>query len=142
MKRKSDRYFARAEAILEGNENGFGEPILRHLVLRKYGPAMLSLACRNTSSGCADELGRVCDGRSPAALMYRAYRLGERNAAQNFALTLFYVGDLAGYRRWLRKAARSGDVDAMAELKRFQIRQPYPLAKPLRRIRPFRPDGS
>jgi hypothetical protein len=142
MSRKLDRLFARAEAILEGRANGFGEPILRHLAHRKYGPAMLTLACRETASGARADLGRASDPHSPAGLMYRAYRLGEINAAQNFALTLFYIGDLAGYRHWMRKAAQGGDTDAAAELRRFEVRQPYPLAGRLGRVRPFRRDGS
>lgn len=74
--------------------------------------------------------------------MYRAFQQGEVNAAQNLALTLFYAGDLAGYRRWLRRAARDGDEDAVKELSRFEVRQPYPLARRISRVRPFRRDGS
>ena len=142
MTDRLDRLFLRAEAILEGRRNGLAEPILRHLALRRYGPAMLSLACRETSSGYRSELGRVSNARSPAGLMYRAYRQDEVIAAQNFALTLFYAGDLAGYRHWMRKAARGGDTDATRELSRFEVRQPYPLAKRIRRLRPFRRGGS
>jgi hypothetical protein len=68
--------------------------------------------------------------------MYRAFRKGEVNAAQNLALTLFYLGDLAGYRRWLRQAARGGDEDAARELSRFEVRQPWPLAQKTKRKRP------
>ena len=142
MSDKLDRLFNRADAILDGRACGFGEPILRHLALRKYGPAMLSLACRETASGDLADLGRVSDAHSPAGLMYRAYRQGEISAAQNFALTLFYAGDLAGYRRWLRRAARGGDADAARELRRFEVRQPYPLARHTDRLRPFHRDGS
>ena len=122
MSHKLDRLFIRAEAILEGRANGFGEPILQYLAHRKYGPAMLSLAARETASGERRELGRISDANSPAGLMYRAYCQGEVCAAQNLALTLFYAGDLAGYRQWLRKAAQGGDADAARELGRFETR--------------------
>ncbi|HEY6814724.1 MAG TPA: hypothetical protein VI168_04210 [Croceibacterium sp.] len=138
MTDRQDKQFVRAEAILEGRCNGLGEPILWHLALRRYGPAMLSLACRATQTGSRTALGRVRDAFSPAGMMYRAFRQGELNAAQNMALSLFYLGDLSGYRRWMHRAARSGDTDAAFELKLFEVRQPYPLARQLRRLRPYR----
>jgi hypothetical protein len=138
MSDKADRLYARADAIIERRANGFAAPILRHLALRRYGPAMLAVASNATASGEGAALGRISDPRSPAGMMYRAHRLGEYTAAQNFALTLFYGGDLAGYRHWLRKAARIGDEDALAELRRFELRQPYPLARRVGRIRPRR----
>ena len=140
MKHRNERLFAKAEEILGGKANGFGEPILRHLALRQYGPAMLSYACRMTSSGSRAELGRKSDTLGPVGLMYRAFRAGELNAAQNLALTYFYVGDLAGYRFWLRRAGQAGDEEAAQELRRFETRQPWPLARKIRRLRPFRRD--
>jgi hypothetical protein len=142
MSEKHDRLFDRAEAILEGRTNGFGMPILRSLAHRLYAPAMLSLAARMTERGIRAELGRPSHPNSPIGLMYRAFRKGEMNAAQNLALTLFYVGDLAGYRHWLRRAAQSGDDGAANELSRFEARQPWPLARKINRKRPFRRDGS
>jgi hypothetical protein len=138
MSAKADRLYARAEAIIERRANGFAAPILEHLALRRYTSAMLELARRATASGDAATLGRVSDTRSPAALMRRAHRLGDITAAQNLAMTLFHAGDLGGYRHWLRKAARAGDTDAGAELRRFELRQPYPLARRVGRIRPTR----
>ncbi|WP_371433142.1 hypothetical protein [Novosphingobium sp.] len=142
MTEKLDRLFSRAEAILAGKANGFGIPILRTLAHRQYGPAMLMLAALQTDSGTRGEFGRFCNANDPAGLMYRAFRKGEVNAAQNLALTLFYLGDLAGYRRWLRQAARGSDEDAARELSRFEVRQPWPLAQKTKRKRPFRKDGS
>lgn len=142
MSEKFDRLFSRAEAILEGRSNGFGMPILQTLAHQRYGPAMLSLAAFKTETGKRANLGRISDAASPAGLMYRAFRQGEAYAAQNFALTLFHAGDLAGYRHWLRRAANCGDEDAARELSRFEVRQPYPLARRIKRIRPFRRDGS
>jgi hypothetical protein len=142
MSDRFDRLFSRAELILDGKANGFGMLILQVLAHRRYGPAMLSLAARETEAGNRADLGRFSDANSPAGLMYRAFRQGEANAAQNLAFTLFYAGDLAGYRRWMRRAARSGDEDASRELTRFEVRQPYPLARRINRVRPFRKDGS
>lgn len=138
MLSRADRLFARADAILEGRANGFAMPVLEHLALRRYGPAMLELARRATASGDRGAIGRVQDAGSPAGLMYRAHRRGEYTAAQNFAMTLFHAGDLAGYRHWLRKAARGGDTDAAAELRRFELRQPFPAARWVGRVRPLR----
>ncbi len=142
MSEKHDKLFSRAEAIFDGKANGMGMPILRALAHRRYGPAMLNLAVRKTEQGIRAELGRPSIPHSPIALMYRAFRQGETSAAQNLALSLFYVGDLAGYRHWLRRAARSGDNDAAKELGRFEVRQPWPLARKINRKRPFRRDGS
>lgn len=142
MNAKLDKLFARAEAILEGRENGLAMPILRALALRRYGPAMLILAARQTEQGSRAELGRTSEVASPLGQMYRAFRQGEVNAAQNLALSLFYVGDLTGYRHWLSRAARGGDDDAARELERFEVRQPWPLARKIKRQRPFRRDGS
>lgn len=142
MTKKLDKLFHRAESILDGRANGLGVPILRALVRRQYGPAMLTLAARETEQGHRAELGRPSDPRSPFGLMYRAFRQGELNAAQNIALSLFYVNDLARYRYWLRRAAQCGDDDAAQELRRFEVRQPWPLARKIKRKRPFRRSGS
>src|SRR5688572_9203602 len=122
MSERLDKLYHRAEAILGGEANGFGMPILSALARRRHGPAMLSLAARRTEQGNRGDLGRPSNPHSPHGLMYRAFRQGELNAAQNLALSLFYVGDLAGYRHWLRRAARGGDQDAARELGRFEVR--------------------
>jgi hypothetical protein len=142
MESKKDRLFWRAQAILEGRGIGSGEPILWHLALRRHGLSMLEIAGRATWNGSRSELGRPADPISPAGLMYRAYRLGVPNAAQNMAMAYFNVGDLAGYRKWILLAARAGDVGTAEEARRFETRQPYRLARKLRRLRPFRRDGS
>jgi hypothetical protein len=142
MKVRREKLFGRAEAILEGRRNGLGEPILRRLALRHYGPAMLSLAARATESGHRRELGRISDAFSPANLIYRAYRLGDLYAAQNMAMSFFNVGDMLNYRRWMHRAALAGDPDAGAQLKVFETRQPHILARRLRRLRPCRRDGT
>ncbi len=138
MQSKADRLFTRADAIMERRANGFAIPVYEHLALRRYAPAMLELARWDTRSGDPRAIGRLSDTRSPAALMRRAHRLGDVTAAQNLALTLFHAGDLAGYRHWLRKAARAGDAEALTELRRFEARLPWPLARRIGRIRPLR----
>lgn len=142
MTDRFERLFDRAEAILEGRQNGLGMPILRHLAFRRYGPALLSLACRMTQKGTRFEWGRICRASSAAGMMYRAYRIGEINAAQNLAMTRFNMGDMQGYRHWMHRAAKAGDTDAAYELKLFEIRMPHPLARRLRRLRSYRRDGS
>lgn len=138
MPSKADRLFTRADAIMQRRANGFAMPILEHLARRRHAPAMLELARWETKSGDPSALGRFSDARSPAALMRRAHLFGDITAAQNMAMTLFHAGDLAGYRHWLGKAARAGDTEAGAELRRFELRQPYPLARQVGRIRPIR----
>ena len=142
MSSRNQRLFARAEAIFEGKAIGFGEPVLWHLALRRHAPAMLALANRYTQMGSRSELGRMSDPFSPVGMTYRAYRQGEPNAAQNMAMSLFNVGDIARYRHWMHKAARAGDVNAAEDLQRFETRQPHNLARRLRRLRPHRRDGS
>ena len=139
---RDERMFARAEAILDGHRNGFGMPILRSLALRKYGPAMLSLANRETGAGLRNELGRLQNPGSPVGLMYRAYRQRELPSAQNLAMTYFNVGDLWRYRHWMRRAAHLGDTETAREARLFEIRQSHRLARRLGRLRPTRRDGS
>lgn len=132
----------RAQAILDGEANGFGEPILWHLALRGHGASMLTIANRQTSNGSRDELGRISNAYSPMGMMYRAWRRGVPNAAQNIAMSLFNVGDLSGYRHWIRRAARANETSTREEAGRFETRMPHGLARRLRRLRPFRADGS
>jgi len=75
-------------------------------------------------------------------MMMRGYRDREPFAATNLAISYFNIGDLAGYRHWLTRAAAIGEMDAEAELKRFETRKPQELARRLGRHRPYRRDGS
>lgn len=142
MGTREDRLFERAVNILEGKAKGLGEPILWHLALRGHGYAMLMLASRMTYGGTPDELGRVQDSFSPAGMMYRLYRRSFPEAAQNMALSRFNIGDMVGYRRWIRLAALAGDTDTERDRRRFETRMPHNLARKLRRGRPYRKDGS
>ncbi|MDG5489121.1 hypothetical protein NYR55_10900 [Sphingomonas sp. BGYR3] len=143
MTDRHDRLYDRAMDILDRRHGiGLGEPILWHLALRNHGPAMLELANRWSRSGRRGELGRMQDAFSPLGLTRRAYRLGHANAAQNMAMTWFNIGDMAGYRLWLRRAAQQGDATSAKEARRFEPRMPHTLARRLRRLRPTRRDGT
>jgi len=54
--------------------------------------------------------GTFADPFSPAGLYRRAHLNGDRYAAQQVAMSCFNRNDLAGYRRWLRLAAKAGDL--------------------------------
>lgn len=107
-------------------------PILWHLALRRYQFAMLELSQR------VEPAGRISDPFSSAGLAYRAYRLGLSFGAQNLAMDCFNRGDLAGYRKWLGRAARAADEDAARELRRFETRLPHGDAGRIGRKRPYR----
>jgi hypothetical protein len=140
--KRNDKLFLRALQILDGKATGLGMPILRHLAFRRYGPAMLDLAARQTRTGFRNELGRIWDPASSLGLTYRAFRMGEPHAAQNMAMSFYNVGDLKGYRHWLHRAAQDGDLEASIALRSCDIRQPHALARRLRRLRPYRRNGS
>ncbi|MCW1404022.1 hypothetical protein OKA06_17555 [Novosphingobium sp. MW5] len=135
-----ERLWLRAWKIAEDNGHGHRLPILHHLAMRGHELGLLDLANFQIIDGDRNTAGRLADGHSPVRLMYRAYKRGSPTAAQNMALTYFWLNDLCGYRHWLRKAARAGDQDAGLELKRFETRQPFTLAKRMRRLRPLRRD--
>lgn len=103
---------------------------------------MLWIAGRATRSGVRSELGTPAKWFSPANLMYRAYRLGEANAAQNLAMTYFNIGDMQRYRNWMKRSARAAETNAAVEAARFETRLPHVLARRMGRLRPYRRDGS
>jgi hypothetical protein len=137
---REDRLFERAEAIMQRRANGFYLPILQHLARRSHGEGMLILAQFNADNDCFGP--GVPAQVGSAAWLYRRlwHRGGEvaALAAQNLAMIRFDVGDLQGYRHWLRRAALSGDVDAGHELRRFETRQPSVAARAIGRGRPWR----
>jgi hypothetical protein len=130
-----ERLFAKACLIQQGKANGLWLPKMWHLALRRHLNGMEWLA--NWLSD-HEGLGKASDGFSSFGLMRRAHFSGSSVAAQNLALDHFYRNDLAGYRSWLRRAAHRGDPDAGMELRKFETRQPFPLARKLRRLRPLR----
>ncbi|WP_156681109.1 hypothetical protein [Sphingomonas profundi] len=129
---RQDRLYDRASAILDGNAVGLGEPMLWHLALRRHTEAMLAL------SGRIRPAGKPADPYSQIGLERRAFRLGNERAAQNLAMTHFNKRDLAGYRHWLRRAARAGDEEAALEVRRFETRLPHAAAGDIGRRRPYR----
>jgi hypothetical protein len=87
-------------------------------------------------------IGKTADGWSANGLDRRAWRTGVATAAYNLAMTCFNERDLSGYRRWLRRAGRAGDAEAIALLRRFETRLPHGAAHDIRRGRPDLPrDG-
>jgi len=69
--------------------------------------------------------GRIAEPFSQEGLAYQAFRHGHPNGAQHLAMNAFDKRDLAGYRYWLARAAKSGDGDAVRELRRFELRLPH-----------------
>jgi hypothetical protein len=139
MSPKFEKMYARADAIQERRANGLWEPIFWHMAIRGNGLALLRLSDWHSRKGTRAELGRFGDAFSPLGMMYRAFRKGERFAGSHMAMSYFNIGDLAGYRHWLAKAAKAGDDWSAAELKRFETRKPHGLAKKIGRLRPVRP---
>lgn len=127
----AEQLYRRAWDRLDGRAVGCGEPILRHLALRNYAPALVALSHMAAP-------GRLTDTFSSEGLAYRAFRRGDTLAAYNLAIEHFNRGRMADYRRWLARAASAGDVDASRELRRFELRLPHADAANLRRKRPYR----
>ena len=117
---------------------GLWVPIVWHLAFRKNTDAMIELADWLTDDNSRAALGSPADSFSGAGLYRRAYRAGEARAAQHLAMGCFNRNDLMGYRFWLRRAAQAGDLDASAELRRFETRLPHHAARKIRRLRPER----
>lgn len=138
MNDRHTRLFDRATHILDGLRTGNGTAILWHLALRGHAGAMLWLAGEMERQRLPAAKGPMSNPFSMIGLQYRAWRTGELTAAQNIALDCFNRGDLAGYRRWVHRAARAGDAEAVLELKRFEIRKPWLPERKLRRLRPQR----
>ncbi|OYY72330.1 hypothetical protein [Sphingomonas sp. 28-63-12] len=131
---KHDRWLNRAVAILEGRANGMGMPVLRALTRRGHHAAMAELANRLTSPENSEyDLQRGLElERRLARAVPESWIFG------NLSTTLRNHGDMAGYRRWLALAARTGDLDYIAEMGRFETRFPFPIMKRWGRYRPFR----
>lgn len=135
MKTKLDRMWGRAWAIRDGRTPGYWLPIVQALALRGHPFAMIELA---------GWLSDNAKGRTRKAylLCRRAYMSGEPTGAQNIAMDCFNASDLAGYRIWIRKAARAGDVSSIPEACRFDTRCSHVAAFRIRRGRPRYKDES
>ena len=133
---KAKRLLARACAIQERKARGFYTPILWHLALRGDVWGMSEV------SRLFGPLGPMSNGWGADGLNRRAWRAGNSTAARNQAMSCFNKRDLAEYRRWLRRAARTGDQESAAELRHFETRLPHDAARDIGRHRPKLPrDG-
>jgi hypothetical protein len=132
-----DRLYLRALAIRHERGVGLWMPIMWHLALRGHTGAMVELADWFSGEDTAKEAGRACAAYSAAGLYYRAYRKGNFNAARNMAISCFNRSDMAGYRRWLRRAARTGDTESARELRFFETRLWHGAARKVGRLRPI-----
>ena len=138
---RDDRLFERAQAIMGRRANGLYLPILHHLSRRGHARAMLELAGLFSQGNDPADLGGTAHVGTPAWLYRRVWLRGGGHgclAAQNLAMSRFNIGDLHGYRLWLRRAQILGDNDAGLELDRFETRQPFGAARAIGRGRPLR----
>ncbi|MBB4837687.1 MULTISPECIES: hypothetical protein [Sphingomonas] len=138
---REDRLFERARAIMQRRANGHYRPILRHLARRGHAHAMLELAGLFSQGNDPADLGVMSRAGTPAWLYRRVWMRGGPYAclaAQNLAMSRFNIGDLHGYRLWLRRAQMLGDNDSGLELDRFETRLPFGDARAIGRGRPWR----
>ena len=138
---REDRLFARAGAIMRRQAKGHYLPILDHLARRGHAPAMLELAGLFSQDNDPADLGAMSRVGTAAWLYRRLWARGgeeARLAAQNLAMSRFNLGDLHGYRLWLRRAKSLGDADAGQELAHFETRLPHGVAHAIGRGRPWR----
>jgi TPR repeat protein len=126
-----ERLWLRYWKIADHHGNGDAMPILRHLAFRGHVGAMTTL------SSILRPKGRIADPFSQIGLAYRAYRRGDPFGAHHLAMNGFNRRDLANYRYWLARAARAGDAEAGASLRRFEVRLPHRDARTINRGRPF-----
>ena len=132
----ADRLYLRALAIRYERHVGKWLPIVWHLALRGHTGAMIELADWFSNEGSADPFGTPADAFSAAGLYRRAYRKGDKRAAQHLALSCFNRGNMAGYRHWLGQGAKAGDGEANQERGRFETRLWHAAAHKVRRLRP------
>ncbi|MBN8815122.1 MAG: hypothetical protein J0J06_06710 [Sphingomonas sp.] len=131
-----DRLYLKGLAIRYERHLGLWMPIMWHLALRGHSGAMIELANWFSDGNSREAFGTFGDAFSAAGLYRRAYRKGDARAAQHVAMSYFNRNDMAGYRRWLRRAARAGDVDARRQLRAFETRLPHANARKIGRLRP------
>lgn len=134
---KADRLCLKALQVREGSRRGLWIPIIQHLALRGHAEAMIELANWYSETNPLHGLGTAADSHSAVGLYRRAYRKGDPRAAHNMAMTCFNLGDLRGYRHWLRQAAVTGDDDAAKQLRHFETRLWHGAARKIRRLRPI-----
>jgi len=107
-----------------------------HLALRGHTGAMIELADWFSDDNSASSFGTPAGAFSAAGLYRRAYRKGDARAANNAAMSFFNRNDMIGYRRWLRRAAKAGDLEARKQLRHFETRLWHAAARKIGRLRP------
>ena len=132
---KLDRLYERAMRIEAGQELGRRIPILYALARRRHAMGMLELAC------WFDDFD-TCRWKSAFRLQRQAWKMGCCYGAQHIAMNCFNRKDLAGYRKWLRRAVRAGDGESGRELRCFETRKDSNLARQIGRGRPTRKHES
>lgn len=133
---REDRLYLKALGIRYETQVGRWLPIMQHLALRGYVPAMREMADWCAGEDDAAPFGAPSDATSPAGYYRRAYKKGDPVAANNAAISCFNRNDMVGYRGWLRRAANAGDLDAGRQLRCFEIRLSHAAAGKVRRLRP------
>jgi hypothetical protein len=131
-----DRLYLKAISIRHERAVDLWMPIMRHLALRGHADAMIELADWFCGDDAAKDVGKPSDAFSAASLYYRAYRKRNARAARNMAISCFNRSDMAGYRRWLRRAARAGDTESARDLSYFETRLWHGAARRIGRLRP------
>lgn len=133
---REHRLFLKGLGVKYERRVGRWLPVMWHLALHGHAGAMIELADWLSEDDSAGAFGKPADALSPAGLYYRAWRSGEARAAYNAATSCFNRNDMAGYRRWLRRAGRAGDDEAGRELRRFETRLWHETARKIGRLRP------
>jgi hypothetical protein len=103
----ADRLYLRGLAIRYERHGGLWMPIMWHLAFRGHTRAMIELADWFSGDGSAKGFGAPADAFSPAGLYHRTFRKGDARAAYNAPMSCFNRNDMAGYRRWLRRADKA-----------------------------------
>ena len=132
----ADRLYRKGLAIRYERHGGLWMPIMWRLALRGHTGAMIELADWFSYDNSAKAFGTPADAFSPAGLYHRAHRKGDARAAYNAAMSCFNRNDMAGYRRWLRRATNAGDADAGTRLRYFETRLWHSAARKVGRLRP------
>jgi TPR repeat protein len=133
---KAERLYLKGLAIRYERAVGLWMPIMWHLALRGHAGAMVELADWFSGDVSVKAFGSPADAFSAAGLYRRAYQKGDARAASNVAMSHFNRNDMAGYRQWLRRAAKAGDTEAGKQLRCFETRLWHSAARKIGRLRP------
>jgi hypothetical protein len=132
-----DRLYLKGLAVRYERHVGLWMPIMWHLARRGHTGAMIELADWFAHDNCRQSFGTPADRFSAAGLYYRAYRKGDARAAYNAAMSCFNRNDMVAFRKWLRRAALTGDIDAVRGIRCFETRLCHAAARKIGRLRPY-----